>query len=399
MIYNIILKKNSSKKPAFTLVEILVAISILAVVLLLISRIYFSISDSQKRFSGENLVQSDIEYFVRMASNNIKLAQKSDGILCAIPENKFFDLNATSSSLAFIKDGECLEFYLVDDNGVGRIKFYDSTLVTDQFITSSNTNILSLVFAVEDNIETGQPIVTILLKAAPVGSVDNFIYIQNTISVLENVVEVSGEPVDFVCGDDIYDSECNVYGTVEIGTQCWMSENLAYLPEVHDNRDFEERGSSQEPGYGVYDYNDRDLPSAKLHEHYQIYGVLYNWYAVNQVSICPVGWSVPTDTQLTTLITYLGGESEAGGYMKEAGTAHWNSPNEGATNESYFTALPGGLRGTDGSFFSLGEYGLFWSSSVNGDDAWDMGLSHVSAEVGLDGNARGLGFSVRCIKD
>ena len=74
--------------------------------------------------------------------------------------------------------------------------------------------------------------------------------------------------------------------------------------------------------------------------HYKsTYGALYNWYVLNAGSngwknVCPTGWHVPTDAEWTTLTTYLGGESIAGGKLKETGTSHWLSPNTVATNET-----------------------------------------------------------------
>ena len=74
------------------------------------------------------------------------------------------------------------------------------------------------------------------------------------------------------------------------------------------------------------------------------YGLLYNWYAASDANFATSGWHVPSYTEWTTLITYLGGSSVAGGKLKETGTVHWASPNTGATNESGFTGLPGGYR-------------------------------------------------------
>lgn len=80
-------------------------------------------------------------------------------------------------------------------------------------------------------------------------------------------------------------------------------------------------------------------------------------------NICPIGWHVPSDAEWTTLTTYLGGESAAGGKLKESGTTHWTTPNLGATNETGFTAFPGGYRKYDGfSFIEIGNYGRWWSS-------------------------------------
>src|SRR5262245_47721661 len=110
-----------------------------------------------------------------------------------------------------------------------------------------------------------------------------------------------------------------------------------------------------------------------------IYGRLYNWYAVNDPrGLAPAGWHIPSDSEWTTLQTFLGGDSVAGGKMKstgtiKAGTGLWRFPNTGATNSSGFTALPGGWRLDDGSFHNLGGndvgYGVghWWTATVNGN--------------------------------
>lgn len=130
---------------------------------------------------------------------------------------------------------------------------------------------------------------------------------------------------------------------------------------------------------------------------------LYNWYAVNDArNIAPEGWHVATAAEWDTLADYLGGSSIAGGKMKEVGTVHWTTPNTGATNESNFTALPGGSRdhGT-GSFNNLATNGYWWTSTpgVAITDAYGRGVSYndVSVIGGLSNRPRG--FSVRCIKD
>ena len=92
-----------------------------------------------------------------------------------------------------------------------------------------------------------------------------------------------------------------------------------------------------------------------------------NWNPVptgNVQGICPTGWHIPSNAQLTTLTSYLGGNIDAGGKLKstgilEAGTGLWYSPNGGATNESGFTADPPGYRESSGTFTAIGGYG-FW---------------------------------------
>jgi uncharacterized protein (TIGR02145 family) len=133
-----------------------------------------------------------------------------------------------------------------------------------------------------------------------------------------------------------------------------------------------------------------------------IYGKLYNWYAVNDPrGLAPTGWHVPSDAEWTTLATYLGGIWEAGGKMKEIGTAHWMSPNTGATNESGFSALPGGWRSyDDGAFYAIGSNAYLWSSTEsNATDGQYRVLFFNGAYIYWYSNNKANGFSVRLIKD
>ena len=116
--------------------------------------------------------------------------------------------------------------------------------------------------------------------------------------------------------------------------------------------------------------------------------------------ICPSGWHLPTDGEWTTLTDFLGGESVAGGKMKETGTTHWNPPNTGATNESGFTGIPGGLSNSVGGFSLLGIGGGWWSSSENsGSISWLRSLAYNNIELNRYCNSKMAGWSVRCLKD
>ena len=87
--------------------------------------------------------------------------------------------------------------------------------------------------------------------------------------------------------------------------------------------------------------------------------------------------------------------------MKSTGTQYWFSPNTGATNESGFSGLPGGLRYANfGGFSSLGEFGYWWSASESGaENAWLRLLSLNGADVFRNDFSKRLGFSVRCLRD
>jgi uncharacterized protein (TIGR02145 family) len=128
---------------------------------------------------------------------------------------------------------------------------------------------------------------------------------------------------------------------------------------------------------------------------------LYNWYAVYTGKLCPTGWHVPSDAEWTTLSTYLGGESVAGGKMKETGTAHWLSPNTGATNESGFSGLPGGGRYNSGLFGYIGYDGRWWFSNLysNIDIPWGRYLGCYHTALGWFTHYKECGFSVRCVRD
>jgi uncharacterized protein (TIGR02145 family) len=168
-----------------------------------------------------------------------------------------------------------------------------------------------------------------------------------------------------------------VYKTIKIGTQTWMAENLAFKPDSGN--------------YWAYN-NDANNVSK--------YGYLYDWKTA--ITVCPTGWHLPTDDEWTILITYLGGEKVAGGKLKEIDTTVWTSPNKGATNESGFTALPGGNRNSKkGAFFGQGGNGFWWSATEYCPSyAWYREMNSYSNSVGR-GNffAETSGFYMRCVRD
>ena len=195
------------------------------------------------------------------------------------------------------------------------------------------------------------------------------------------------------CGD-LVSHEGYDYSTVQIGDQCWFSENCRYLPVVSPSNE----GNTTDPYYYVYGYEGTDVASAMSTSNYATYGVLYNWPAVMTEGICPSGWHIPSDEEFTQLTDFLGGESIAGGKMKEAGYDHWNSPNTGATNSSGWTGLPGGFR-YSGGFYYNGYLGLWWSASESGSYSWNRELNYSADSVYRDNSSRYSGFSARCVRD
>jgi uncharacterized protein (TIGR02145 family) len=197
--------------------------------------------------------------------------------------------------------------------------------------------------------------------------------------------------------NSITDSDGNVYNnTVTIGTQVWMTENLKTAK--YSNGDSIgtttlDISNESAPKYQwAYNADERMVAT---------YGRLYTWYAVTDSrNICPTGWHVPTDEDWTTLTTFLGGEEIAGGKLKETGTAHWLIPNAEATNETHFTALPGGYRYITGTFGYLGNKGFWWSSTEHSAPlGYFRTISSIFGFVNGDGTNKQYGFSVRCIKD
>jgi uncharacterized protein (TIGR02145 family) len=192
----------------------------------------------------------------------------------------------------------------------------------------------------------------------------------------------------------VTDIDGNVYHTVVIGTQTWMVENLKTTkyrngnPIVSTSIDY--AWANDYPAYCWY-YNDSTYGNH--------YGALYNWHAVNTGLLCPIGWHIPTITEWTTLINYLGGEEVSCDKLKEAGQNHWLN-NLSATNESGFTALPGSFRSIAGGFCGVGSEGYWWSSTESDNlNAWYIKVSDkVNIYTSLDNNKH-LGYSIRCIKD
>lgn len=189
----------------------------------------------------------------------------------------------------------------------------------------------------------------------------------------------------------VTDADGNVYHTVKIGTQLWTVENLkttkfndgSSIPLVTDGTLWMNLTT---PGYCWYD-NDAATNKAT-------YGALYNWYAIHTGKLAPVGWHVPTTEEWATLAAYLGGDTVAGGKLKETDTAHWSSPNTGATNESGFSALPGGYRDGSGNFNLIGYTGSWWSMGTYYRSIYS-GSSNLDAVSG----ATSYGISVRVVRN
>ena len=228
-------------------------------------------------------------------------------------------------------------------------------------------------------------------------SVVSIIVILNAIGVisLKDVYESISKNIS---KSTLTDIDGNIYSTVKIGNQVWLGENLKVthyrngdpIPNVVKNKNWINLTS------GAYCNYNNDINNKN------IYGCLYNWNAVaDNRNIAPLGWHVSSVSDWTNLEKNLGGSIIAGGKLKEIGTAHWYSPNTGATNESGFTALPGGGRFfEDGSFVNIGYFCAWWSDTeVEGNAAWFYGLTCITDSIYRNAIYKNTGNSVRLVKD
>ncbi len=205
----------------------------------------------------------------------------------------------------------------------------------------------------------------------------------------------------------VTDIDGNVYKTVQIGNQLWMAENLRTtkfsngkpIPKTNDKANWKGLMSG-----GVCFYDDQSANG-------KTYGALYNWHAVRAQKLCPTGWHVPSDGEWDTLAIALGGTKigathreeiellDIGGKLK-ADTTLWQNPNTGATNETGFSALPGGYRTSGGAYDLKGSFGYWWSSSIsNSYGSFCRFMNYNTSSFYKINLSKTYGFSVRCIKD
>jgi uncharacterized protein (TIGR02145 family) len=198
------------------------------------------------------------------------------------------------------------------------------------------------------------------------------------------------------------------YNTVQIGTQCWLRENMNIGTRIDVTS-----AQTNNPTIEKYCYNNDP-------NNCNVYGGLYQWAEMvqylsgvtntthwnplpvgNVQGICPAGWHIPTDAERLTLVTAMGGNTLAGGAMKEIGLAHWGPLyNVGATNQYGFTALPGGYAGNGSSYF-IRENATFWTTEKGtlANAAQFFGASSADDWIVGGENFKTTGLSVRCLKD
>ena len=195
-----------------------------------------------------------------------------------------------------------------------------------------------------------------------------------------------------ICGDPFTDTrDSETYGTVGIGNQCWMSENLNYTPSSGNSWCYN-NASAQCNTYGrLYDWNIASSSTSSSTNPSGVQGV------------CPTGWHLPSDAEWKEL------EMELGMSQTDADNTGWRGTNEGAqlkdditwdgTNSSGFTALPGGALDTSGNFVNEGSSGYWWSATESGASALRRALSNVQGGVVRSAAGKDSGYFVRCVRD
>ena len=196
------------------------------------------------------------------------------------------------------------------------------------------------------------------------------------------------------CPPLVTDRQGNQYQTVSIFNQCWFQNNL----KVSTYRNGDTIPSSLSNTQWSNDNLGACAAPSNQANYLDNFGRLYNGFAVRDVrGICPVGWRVPSEADFDTLTNRFGGNFTAGGALKQ--NAFWVTPNMGATNQSGFTARPGGQRASaNGDYGNFGSDGYWWTSSGATNNAWYRRLNYNSTSVTRAASTGSReGFSVRCL--
>jgi len=353
------MEKNKTLKRAFTMIELLVVIAIIGILSVMILVL---ISGTQG-YARNSRIKSGMSQ-IRSAAELYKL--NNDGIYTNLTND--YEISLLLEDINY-QGGNVLSNFSVSWDGL----YYCAT-------TSLNST--SDLWCIDSRGYSGE------------GGCTN--------QICDNSIE-GGWP----CGDSFTDSrDGNLYSTVKIGNQCWIAENLKYLPLVFSPSN----GSTDEARYYVHSYDGTDTDIAEATANYSTHGVLYNYPALS--TACPLGWHVPTDYELKTLEIHLGME------QSEADNENWRGTNEGsrvaggyslwdgnilkdnvAFGLSGLNLLPSGGRALDGNFYSIGSGLGLWTSTLSGGDAWRRSLYSENSAIFRGITSKAYGYPVRCLID
>jgi len=284
----------------------------------------------------------------------------------------------------------------------GTIAAYDGAIVTARGVCWSTTTMPTIALSTKISNGTG----TGAFSSSLTGLEGSTKYYVRAYATNNSGVTSYGAEVSFVTLTTDFDG--NVYTSVTIGTQTWMVENLKTtkyrngdaIDNVTDNTVWLARTA------GAWcDYFNIASNGTK-------YGHLYNWYAVSDTrNIAPVGWHVANDADWTKLESYVAdhlGTSLNAAKALATATTDWTASSTAGTvgnnlalnNFTGFSALPGGYRYNDGTFYNQGYFGFWWSSTeYYTSSAWYRNMFYGGSNVYRNSSSKASGFSVRCVRD
>ncbi len=232
-------------------------------------------------------------------------------------------------------------------------------------------------------------------------------YISNL--VINGTIEPGTNVPAWTCGDPlVYDGQS--YATVQIGTQCWMAENLNIGTMINSNTSSDNQTDNNVIEKYCYDNDTANCAT---------YGGFYQWNEIMQYvtaestqGVCPTGWHLPSDTELKTMEMQLGMSQAVADASGPRGTnegskmagnaalwANGNLENDSEFGTSGLAVLSVGYRHTDGSFSGVSNNANLWSSTELGVEAWYRNLHYNYTDVDRNDLNEDYGFSVRCVRD
>jgi uncharacterized protein (TIGR02145 family) len=396
------MKRGSKNLAGLTLIEMMVSVSLLAFIILAATSVFRIVVDNMRQSGLNQGLEDEATYFFEVLSREARGAQKNSAGDCGVTVGHFFNVSTSTDELKFKNSvGDCVRYYTATDGTVLRLKV-DRGVATD-WISSKRYKVFKLKFVTFDDLTNGQPLLTASLQIGSPNAVKAPIAAQ--ISVTPRYY--SFPSTTFSCGDNVtvttlLSHACNTgapdydtcsYPTVQIGTQCWMSQNMNIGTILTGT-------STNSTSNGVlekYCYND-------TYTNCQTYGALYQWNEAMQYGstegaqgICPSGWHITSDAELYTLENYL---TDSGQTCNAGRNGTWDCSSAGTKLRgiSGFNESLAGYRSTTGSFNFQGT-AYRWSSSASGVSAWYRATNSGYATVLRYTYDQAFGLSVRCLKN